>query len=161
MDATWGSGTVDKKGNIFTKKYNDNYFVVNPRQHILNHLPVKSDKQYLDTLVDKTTFFNYPQVYDDFFEMGIYALTPASAQLEITRGKKKNFSFKLLDSLIVDNVEIYDRKSRNKENIPFLQTDNLISFSCDFKKLKKQLIDIYVNNRLVATYRVIEKRDDK
>lgn len=161
MDAAWGSGTIDKKGNVFSKKYNDNYFVANPRQYILNHLPVKSDKQYLDTLVDKSTFFNYPQVYDDFFEMGIYALTPNESVIKIVPGKKKNFSFKLLDSLIVDQIEIFDRKTKGKETVPFLQAGNYVTFSSDFKKLKKQLIDIYVNNRQVVTYRVIEKREEK
>ncbi len=161
MDATWGSGTIDKSGNAFTKKYNDNYFVTNPRQYILNHLPVKSDKQYLDTLIDKKTFFDYPLVYDDFFEMGIYALTPAAGQLGLTPGKSKNFSFKLLDSLIVNNIDIYDRRTKDKEEVTFLQADNVVSFNYGFKKLKKQLIDIYVNGHLVATYRVLEKREEK
>jgi predicted MarR family transcription regulator len=93
--------------------------------------------------------------------MGIYALTPADAQLELIPGKNKKFSFKLLDSLIVNSIEIYDRKTKDKEEITFLQTDNIVSFSYEFKKLKKQLIDIYVNSRLVATYRVLEKREEK
>lgn len=161
LDAFMGSGTLDKKANVFTQKYNDIYFVPNPRQFILNHLPMRADKQYLDTLIDKKTFFSYPVVYNGFFQNGVYALTPADGNLKIKQGQTKKMSFKLIDSLIVDNIEIYDRKLKTKENVPFSQSGNIVSFTADFKKPKKQMADIFVNGKMVASYRLYMRKTDE
>jgi transglutaminase/protease-like cytokinesis protein 3 len=158
MDVTLASGRTDKSGKLFTKKFNDTYYAIHPRQMILTHLPLNGEKQYLDTIINTTAFFNFPQVHDGFYNLNIYALSPAKGVIEISENCTKNFSFKTMDSLTITHIELIESNSHQKKEISFIQKQNVISFGYDFKKSKKNVIDIYANGSQMASYVVISKK---
>lgn len=158
LDVTLASGFTEKKGRVFTKRFNDMYYALHPRQIILTHLPMNSSRQYLDTIVDRKTFFNFPEVYDAFFENGLYALTPADGIVELNNGQLKKFYFKTMDSLLVGKIEITEGKKSERIPVTFRQSDNVIQFDYLNSSKKKKSINIFLDGSLIATYLIVPEK---
>ncbi|HOZ82382.1 MAG TPA: transglutaminase domain-containing protein [Bacteroidia bacterium] len=161
MDVMMASGYFEKGDKIFTKRFTERYFALHPRQIILTHLPLNGNRQYLDTIVDKNTFLNYPEVYDFFFDNGIYALRPADGVLPVYKGLKKRFYFKSMDSLAIGKIEIRDGKKSEKIQNTFTQVDSLVYFDYVFESNKKRTLDVFVDGLPLCTYFIVPDKKKK
>ncbi len=161
MDVMLASGYTESKDRVFTKRFNSMYYALHPRQIILTHLPLNSSRQYLDTLVDRKTFFNYPEVYDPFFENGIYALTPSDGIVPLKKGQLKKFYFKIMDSLLVGKIEITEGKSYERIPVTFRQNEQVIQYDYLCNSNKKKAITIYMDGAMIATYLIVPPKKKK
>lgn len=75
FDATWGSGYGNNVNGklVSTKKFNENWFNVDPYQAIFSHLPHKETQQFVKPLLNKSLFEKLPQLNINYLQMGLDA----------------------------------------------------------------------------------------
>jgi transglutaminase/protease-like cytokinesis protein 3 len=89
IESTWGSGYID--GKNFQKKFNGNYFLLNPELLILSHFP-KDDKWQLTKEKYTLKEFEYwPKIELKFYEFGFKSIEPKKGLIELKNCNKQKF----------------------------------------------------------------------
>lgn len=152
-DATWSSG-YSLDNSIFVKDYNDGYFLTDPALFAKNHHPIHK-KWFLDTALADTKFVAAPLVYGETFKHQITPISPAQLNIKTTIDHEVNFSFKTLNHISDDRINLIQYYGTNEKafKIYNLKNENgLISFKYNFKNKGIYDIHLKIDKDIVASY---------
>lgn len=157
-DATWSSGGMDLEQRAFIKKYNDVYFLLDPRLFVRNHYPIDTTYFFLSKKPTLTEFLRGPIVYVDFFEYTFYDLDPEVYLINVAKKQPVRFEFtgnrKTIQKieLQVKRSNLYDIATPN-----FMQTDGTLSFDHAFKSNGLYTVNIKADDKFIVTYTILVK----
>ena len=168
IESTWGSGYID--GKNFQKKFNGNYFLLNPELLILSHFP-KDDKWQLTKEKYTLKEFEYwPKIELKFYEFGFKSIEPKKGLIELKNCNKQKFI------IYGDNMNkksascqinlLYERHIINQNNIYNINYyKDRFEIDCIFNKKGEYEVKIFgnlereKNNEYILEYKVIEEND--
>ncbi len=171
LDATWASGSVN--GNIFSKQYNDFYFLTDPVKFFNDHFPDDCTWTLLPDPPGLQQFFNSVYINQDFYSSGIISFKPAIGLIVPTAANNK-VSFELETDDVIKRLDIDEYpldtirhdaanealfyRELKKPHIPRLTIEgNKIYLHHYSLSCKARQIFIYYNGKLVLCYGI--KRD--
>lgn len=82
LDATWAAGTTDLQTGIFTKKFQEGFFMTAPELFIMNHFPEDSKWQLLPKVITFESFSNFPYLHDGYYDYKVIDYNPKTAFLQ-------------------------------------------------------------------------------
>lgn len=92
-DATWSSGAINLQEARFVKKFNEAYFLADPRLFVHNHYPLDTAWLPLNDKPSLDAFLNGPLVYSPVYDYNIRELYPESFNTTARRGEPFTFRF--------------------------------------------------------------------
>jgi hypothetical protein len=121
FDTFLAAGTFDKKTKVFTKDFDDNYFMTKPRVLILSHYPEDSTIQSLDPPLSQMEYASQPFRLRQYSSSKIVEFYPKVGL--IPRGTTEvEFKFKFEDGEIPHRILTYERKKLLEQD--FKQGEN-------------------------------------
>lgn len=91
LDATWASGYTNFKGDEFTRRYDDRYFLTPPEQFMQDHYPEDTRWTLLKDPPLLNEFNHSPLRYLGFIKMGIHSFLPPKGIIEAAVGDSIRF----------------------------------------------------------------------
>ena len=155
VDPEWGSGYVDDKATIFTKKFNDKYFFADKSLFNLQHFPDNMAWQ-LGGSGPKTAkdFFSQPIVKKDACEFEISSIMPLTGFIKSTTKKPVQFNLKVARDTKIEIVSLQigtDKKFRTK-TVDYTFNNGTISFTYKFDEEETYPVSVLINNKPVLGY---------
>ncbi len=155
VDPEWGSGYVDEKYTVFTKKFNDSYFFADKTLFNLQHFPDNMAWQ-LGGSGSKNVkdFFSQPIVKKEAIEFGIRGFMPTEGFIKANTKKPAAFSFKTNTDTKIEIVALQlgmDKKARTK-TVDYSLNNGIVSFTYKFDEEESYPITILINNKPVLGY---------
>lgn len=155
VDPEWGSGSVDDKYTVFTKKINDSYFFADKTLFNLQHFPDNMAWQ-LGGSGAKTAknFFSQPIVKKEAIEFGIRSYMPTEGFIKAKTKKPVAFNLKTSTDTKIEIVALQlgtDKKSRTK-TVDYTFNNGIVSFTYNFDEEESYPITILINNKPVLGY---------
>jgi hypothetical protein len=90
LDSTWGAGHHDRKSNMFKKKFDDFYFLTDPKQFVSDHFPYMDDNlkesqkwQLLSKPISLEEFNINVKYSPQAFKIGVRAVSHTTAYFEM------------------------------------------------------------------------------
>ena len=155
-DPTWAAGIPDPETNIFTFKYNDGYFLSNPRLFIINHFP--QDQKW--TLIENEVhsfdeFLAAPILYGQAYTNLTAHNAPKQMHHSLHKYEKVKFEYQLQKTIDVNSVSfLIDNGFSNKRITP-----NSVSIEKQSLVLEHQFesngfydVHLYIGDDLISTY---------
>ncbi|XP_026998013.2 kyphoscoliosis peptidase [Tachysurus fulvidraco] len=87
LDACWGAGTVNMDTKTFVKRFDDFYFLTEPREFINSHFPDEENWQLLDTPISLEQFELIPLMTSAFYTLGLTLLQPTQYKITTDDGE--------------------------------------------------------------------------
>ncbi len=115
LDVTWASGYCDDRTGIFTKRFNDYYFLTPPEMMQLNHFPADSKWFLTGNPISLDDFFNLPTIYFDQTGNTIHNFTPRSGVINIKQGATIKFTFEAPDATKELRIVTYPNEILNPD----------------------------------------------
>jgi len=155
VDPEWGSGYVDDKATVFTKKFDDRYFFANKMLFNLQHFPDNMAWQ-LGNSGPKSVkdFFAYPIVKRDAIEYNLTSCMPQEGLIKANTKKAVAFNLKVAANTKIDIVSLQlgtGKKSRTK-TVDYSVNNGIISFSYKFDEEDSYPVSVLINNKPVLGY---------
>lgn len=155
VDLEWASGSVDDKGTLFIKKFDDRYFFAGKALFNLQHFPDNMAWQ-LGNSGPKTAkeFFAQPIVKKDAIDFNLSAYLPQNGVIKTSTKKAISFNLKIYPNTKIDIVSLQlgtDKKSRTK-TVDYLFKNGLISFNYKFDEEDSYPVTVLINNKPVLGY---------
>lgn len=149
VDCTLAAGKISSKTNQFVFDFNDFYFFTNPDLFFLNHFP-DDEKWLLADDKSKLEYLNLPIYFPDFFNYYSSLVLP----------KKGVFSNNDVFEIVINDFDIendfIEYKFTNDLNkTPILLDPNSNRYQISLNNRTNQFLNLYVNTRLVAVYKLI------
>lgn len=149
VDCTLAAGKISSKTNQFVFDFNDFYFFTNPNLFFLNHFP-DDEKWLLADDKSKLEYLNLPIYFPDFFNYYSSLVLP----------KKGVFSNNDVFEIVINDFDIendfIEYKFTNDLNkTPILFDPNSNRYQISLNNRTNQFLNLYVNTRLVAVYKLI------
>lgn len=149
VDCTLAAGKISSKTNQFVFDFNDFYFFTNPNLFFLNHFP-DDEKWLLADDKSKLEYLNLPIYFPDFFNYYSSLVLP----------KKGVFSNNDVFEIVINDFDIendfIEYKFTNDLNkTPILLDPNSNRYQISLNNRTNQFLNLYVNTRLVAVYKLI------
>ena len=119
LDATWAAGTTDFRTGIFTKKFQEGFYLTDPEIFILNHFPEESKFQYLDKPLSFESFSNYPFIHDGYYDYEALSFSPYNAfinSLQNIYEIRIEFENKVPDIIVMENENPIKYESQTINN---------------------------------------------
>lgn len=159
-DATWASGYYDPNINSFIFDYNDGYFLTNPSEFILTHLPLNKKWTLLSSDLSLEDFINFPLVYPEAFKNKIFPVSPKKSHLYTVCDSEISFQFsnnKQIDKSKL-SIEIVTKnyKTNHYPNIKF--NSNNFNFLYTFKEKGNYDLHIKYDDKYLITYVIDVKK---
>jgi hypothetical protein len=155
VDPEWGSGYVDDKSTVFTKKFDDKYFFANKALFNLQHFPDNLAWQLGNTGPKSAKdFFAQPIVKRDAIEFNISSYFPNEGAVKTTLKKPVSFNFKVASDTKIDIVALQlgtDKKSRTK-TVDYTFNKGIVNFTYKFDEEESYPVTVLINNKPVLTY---------
>lgn len=154
-DATWASGTFDKKTKKYTEKFNESYFLSPPEFFSRTHYPEEKKWQLLDKKVSRWKFLRRPVVWSGYDSLGLtsvsgrkyrWATTAAAVRLSYTRPP----------AATADSVT-FGLDPRTPYYQPRLITNSRtgkVKVRLPLYKRGLHYVTMFVNHKAVATYKI-------
>lgn len=155
VDPEWGSGYVDDKATVFTKKMDDRYFFANKTLFNLQHFPDNMAWQ-LGNSGPKTVkdFFARPIVKRDAAEYNLSSYMPNEGFIKASTKKAVVFNLKVSVNTKIDIVSLQigaGKKSRTK-TVDYTFNNGTISFTYKFDEEDSYPVSVLINNKPVLGY---------
>jgi hypothetical protein len=155
IDPEWGSGYIDDKATVFTKKFNDAYFFADKQLFNLQHFPDNMAWQLGGTGAKSAKeFFAQPIVKQNASEFGITSYMPKEGFIKATTKKAVQFNFKASADTKIEIVSLQvgtDKKSRTK-TVDYSFNNGAVSFTYKFDEEESYPVTILINNKPVLGY---------
>ena len=155
VDPEWGSGYIDDKATIFTKKFNDAYFFADKQLFNLQHFPDNMAWQLGGTGAKTAKeFFAQPIVKQNASEFGISSYLPKEGVIKATTKKAVQFSFRAASDTKIEIVSLQlgtDKKSRTK-TVDYSFNNSTVSFNYKFDEEESYPVTVLINNKPVIGY---------
>lgn len=154
-DATWSAGLFNLETNSFDFKYNDGYFLSEPKLFSKNHFP--SDKSWFlyDTNLSIEDFYKAPLIYSNAFNEKIFPVAPEAMKLETAINTEINFVLQKSEYVSLNSVSLHAYSGYDiKVVTPEIEhdTNGLIKFKHSFEKKGNYDVHIIANNKIICTY---------
>ena len=155
VDPEWGSGYIDNKATLFTKKFNDNYFFANKALFNIQHFPDNMAWQ-LGGTGPKTAkvFFSQPIVKKEASEFSISSFMPVEGFIKATTKTAVPFNLKVPSNTKIDIVALQlgtDKKTRTK-TVDYTFNNGTVSFTYKFDEEDTYPVTVLINNKPVLGY---------
>lgn len=95
VDPTWASGYTDGRTKVFTRSFNEHYFLSDPAAFALGHFPKDSKWQLLDEPISYTQFVRSPVVRCRQEQNPIASFHPLNGIVTLSHKQKLKFSYTL------------------------------------------------------------------
>jgi len=133
VDATWASGVYKTK---FRKRFDESYFLADPKFLILSHFPEDSKYQFLDTLYKIKDFIKLPIVYSS-------VINP----LEKIKGEiHKNLFIRFTSKKVISKISLQFITDKYERPIKFINNDGLYEIKYAFNDSDKGKFNLYVDD---------------
>lgn len=124
LDATWAAGTTDFRTGIFTKKFQEGFFLSDPAVFILNHFPEEPKWQLLPQPISFEGFSMFPFVHDGFYDYNVIDYNP---QIAFLNSKQKFTEIELNFQDFIPQIAVFD--NNNLIKVDSLRRDNNIKLN--------------------------------
>ena len=104
IDATWGAGYADPQCKIYTKKFNDHYYLTPPEVFIYMHYPSKKEMQLLDVPISKKKFKSLPLARDGAYIHALAPATPDNYLITVKANENFHLSLPTMNNSKIDSV---------------------------------------------------------
>lgn len=157
-DPTWASGVPDAKNKDFEFKYNDGFFLPDPRLFAVNHYPLNSQWWLLnENIPDFESFLHSPVIYGNAYRNLKLLNSPLEMHQTIEKKQSVTFNMELKDELENKKINLVIDSGHNQWNtspsgIRF--NDNDIEIEHQFKSRGFYDVHLYIDRDLIATYTV-------
>lgn len=156
-DPTWASGIPNPSTFQFEFKYNDGFFLANPKLFAINHFPVDKKWLLLDAADEPSfkTFIESPIIYGQAYANLNNHLAPKKMHNTIQKNKKVTFKFQLNKSVDVKDVRLLiDSGSNSKKIRPEAASIKNESLTVEHKFKYKGFYDVhfFIKDDLISTY---------
>ena len=155
-DPTWSSGTIEGERQTFVKKFENAYFLSEPRLFARNHYPL--DSQWIRTKVKPSlqAFLDAPLVYSTSFRYGVEPLAPTSFSIDVSRGGVVFFQFTKDSGMEFSNVALYVENFKTNDAFTKQEKGCGTSYSVEHKFFQKgkYAVHIVVDGSHVLSYDV-------
>ncbi len=81
LDATWCAGSLDDERRVFVKQFSDEYYLMEPRAFVLNHLPLNDRWQLLPDPVSQEAFLHGPNLRPRALELDFHPVSHPCVRL--------------------------------------------------------------------------------
>lgn len=153
-DATWASGAIDINAKSFVKKYDDAYFLADPKYFICNHYPTDAKWTLLENPPSRAAFLNAPIIYSASYKHKILPQSPDQFEvkaknrklvIEVRNESGRDLPMNLL--ILANSVSVTKSKSQTQEGIDIIEHA--------FSRRGSYLVHVLVDRDAVFTYRVL------
>jgi hypothetical protein len=168
-DPTWASGAYDADREVFVKKYDDSYFLADPKVFVRNHYPLETQWTLLGNEHSKPEatgersggiptlqeFLNGPMIYSSSYRQNITQLYPSTFDIAATKNEPVNFRF--ASDRVMEQVALsIHRKDHVRSYQPELviNPDGLYSVDHTFTEKGRHIVHVLLNNSYAFTYAV-------
>ena len=156
-DPTWASGAYDADREVFVKKYDDSYFLSDPKVFIRNHYP--ADKQW--TLLESSTmdeFLNGPLIYSSAYRYTVTRMFPETFDITTTKNEAVNFRFASDKQMEQVELAVHGPKKIETFKPAFSKNDDgLYCLNHAFTQKGRHVVHVMLNNSYAFTYTVTVK----
>jgi len=155
-DPTWSSGTIDNERQTFVKKFEDAYFLTEPRLFSQNHYPLDSQWILVKVKPSLQKFLHAPLVYSASLRYGVEPLAPTSFSIDVARGTRVFFQFNKGRGNEFSSLALYLENSRTSDAFTKQEKACNTSYSVEHKFLHKgkYAVHIVMDGAHVLTYEV-------
>lgn len=177
-DATWASGAYDLDREMFIKKYDDSYFLADPKVFVRNHYPVDTQWTLLEARDSKletrtsnlepptsnsehptlNEFLNGPLIYSSAYRNNITQLYPATFDLRAAKNEVINFRFASDQAMEQIELSVYRNNEVESYRPEFVKNpEGLYSLDHTFSEKGRHIVHVLLNNSYAFTYTVTVK----
>jgi hypothetical protein len=157
VDAAKGSGYMDKKLTVFTKRFISNYFFTDKTLFNLDHFPDNSAWELGQGPKSLKEFYALPVISAEAYVMNLQKPNPATGYFKTNTRNTTRFTFKYEGSYTVKSVSVVqgeDNKKPKVDTVEFSDGGGEISFSIQFKKDDIYPVKLLVNGEELLQYMV-------
>jgi len=151
LDVTWASGYCDDSVKIFTKKFDESFFLTPPNKFVLNHYPDDTKKILFSNSPTETQFFSYPLASSGYFKNEIISFSPTNGIIEGKVGNKITFEIRTPEN--ESSISVGTKKGSNEVKIK--KQEKIINYEYTVTSDKEDVLIIYLNREAVLAYRII------
>lgn len=154
VDAAKGSGYLDKKRSVFTKKFTSGYFFANKILFNLDHYPDNKAWQLEDGPGSLKEFYALPVIEAGAYDLGLQKPKPSAGLLKLKTNATVQFSIPYKGNKI-DSIELVTGKEKKLNKpipVDFKISDNTILFSYIFKTEAEYPLLIRVDGKEILSY---------
>jgi transglutaminase/protease-like cytokinesis protein 3 len=148
VDTTIAAGSVDANEE-FKAYFNDGYFFTAPDVFFLNHYP--SNEKWLLIEKNKQDFASLPLFYGDYVKATYKIVSPALGHMDVAENNTVSFKIEGLDPSAM--VSYFTDGKNQKEFMQ--QNETTQEYTAIVDKNVDKYITLYINDKLIATYRLI------
>lgn len=171
-DATWASGAYDADREMFVRKYDDSYFLADPKVFIRNHYPLDTRWTLLDaggSKLDARTsnfseqptlneFLNGPLIYSSAYRHNITRLYPETFDIKTAKNKTVNFRFATDEIMEHVELSIHHHDQVKTYQPQFVKnSEGQYSLNHTFSEKGRHIVHVLLNKSYAYTYTVTVK----
>jgi len=156
-DPTWASGIPDPETNAFTFRYNDGYFLANPKLFAINHFPLDKKWSLIKNSPSFEEFLAAPILYGKAYNNLHAHEAPKQMHHLIQKNEKVIFKYQLQKPVEKTKITfLIDNGFRNKKIQPtsILINNQVLILEQQFDSKGFYDVHLYIGNDLISTYTV-------
>ncbi|WP_157811510.1 transglutaminase domain-containing protein [Lacinutrix sp. Bg11-31] len=146
IDATWSAGEYNSQA-IST------YFLIQPEQLILSHLPKDSKWQLLDKPITKSKFFFRPVIFYTYYTSGLKLNKNQIGLLKVKTGEKIKLVFSKINETISYRYEFKNQPYTSP--LKFKKEKDNYAVEIAFNETRNSELTIYSNNTGVLEFKIL------
>lgn len=157
LDPAKGSGTMDKKMTLFTKKFTSGYFFTDKTLFNLDHFADNDAWQLGPGPKNIKEFYSLPIIGPAAYEYVLKKPTPATGYIKTKSKGKVSFTLPIGSGATIENVSLMigeGRKIQKPEPMNFSNSGGAIVFSYQFKIEDTYPVKILVDGKEILEYMV-------
>lgn len=157
LDAAKGSGTMDKKMTVFTKKFTSGYFFTDKTLFNLDHFADNDAWQLGPGPKSIKEFYALPIIGPAAYEYALKKPTPANGYIKTKTKGKVSFTLPINSGATIENVSLMigeGRKLQKPEPMSFSYSGGAIVFNYQFKTEDTYPVKILVDGKDILEYMV-------
>lgn len=151
LDATWASGSCNDSTTIFTKEYDDSYFLAPPNKMIINHFPTDAKWFLLGSIPTQAQFLSFPLAHKGYFENNISSYSPLNGVIEGKVGNKIIFNL----TMPVEDSDISVSTSKGSNEVKMKKQEKIVVYEYTVSSDKDDELVIYLDRKAVFSYRIV------
>jgi transglutaminase/protease-like cytokinesis protein 3 len=146
LDVTWASGHANDSVTVFTRKYEDYYFLTDPISFFNTHYPEDIKWSMLPHTPSLPQFFNYPFFYPAFYKYGFSFLKPLTGHIEVSR-RNMQLQIELGITRPLKAISIKESPDQSEEDS--------VNAEANASNAEEQVLPYKIENgKLIYTYKV-------
>lgn len=157
-DPTWAAGVPDPETNIFRFKYNDGFFLAEPRLFAINHYPADAKWVLLpDNAPTFTNFLEAPVLYGSAYSCLNYYQQPEKMHYSIFKNEHLHYQFEVQQPVTKQDIKLLiDSGAQTNtvypDNISIINNSVSMDYAFDSKGFYD--VHLYIKDQLVSTHTV-------